>query len=673
MVMLTEVKIQDVDVTDKIIKWDCLEDFDDGITTGSLEITLSINSVLEEPLEPGNGITIKRGQTTATDEFVFEGQITQVQKQIDRFVVVIRDSLIDAIKTNITKSWDINIDDENGVGSEIFKDIVNNYVGLVADDTSVTSTGTDDAEKLQKFISRNEDAYAKMNELADVYGYIIKRKPSTGKVWFYPKGQTDYGTVNVGVEVINTPKWLENMEQLRNRITVNGGAVQDKITETFSGTGSLATFELSRTPEDTKVLVGGVEQLRGVEGSSTTYDYTVDAELKTFTFITGSIPASGTDNIVIEYGAMIPVPVVVRNTTSIEKYGGPNAVPHDYVEQLQEVVTIADAEIYGRELLSRYGTPFNQTAIMLSNDQIESSTPEVGNFINVIDSFQDKDLQLQITQIKKKFPHTNDEFVVGDAQWRTEDFNITTEEKIRTLLEQLNQNQDILVQLFEYTRTASYEKRYFSLVRRSIDSEILIWNHPTRGLWGTQKWGLIDEEQGFILGHIQYGVLGTQKLGDTDAEDEIIKLQQGKNNYKELLYDNLFVDETTSTGTLNTTTQQFEFDGEETFVTNMVALGPTYNFATVDFETLPTGDEVGMLCEVSFDNKVNWQTVVDGVRTAITNTDGNGVFLRLTNKSGLGWPTAWGTWGGYTTLYIGNNTDVSNQITKPAISLKMEE
>jgi hypothetical protein len=52
---------------------------------------------------------------------------------------------------------------------------------------------------------------------------------------------------------------------------------------------------------------------------------------------------------------------------------------------------------------------------------------------------------------------------------------------------------------------------------QAMAGDTMIWGHPTKGIWGENKWGS-NTEVGFILGHPKYGILGSSKLG-TAASD----------------------------------------------------------------------------------------------------------------------------------------------------------
>ena len=57
---------------------------------------------------------------------------------------------------------------------------------------------------------------------------------------------------------------------------------------------------------------------KGVVTVGTDFDYYVDVEQKKIIFATSK------SNIWVRYGAQVPMPVVVKNQTSIDTYGGPN-------------------------------------------------------------------------------------------------------------------------------------------------------------------------------------------------------------------------------------------------------------------------------------------------------------------------------------------------------------
>lgn len=100
--------------------------------------------------------------------------------------------------------------------------------------------------------------------------------------------------------------------QLVNDLIVFGANKKHSTEQKFSGDSMETEFIIANVPVDIRVLVGGVEQEPEV-------DYTVDIDLKKITFT--SPPASGTDNIVVDYSYELPIYVNASDTASIEKYG----------------------------------------------------------------------------------------------------------------------------------------------------------------------------------------------------------------------------------------------------------------------------------------------------------------------------------------------------------------
>jgi hypothetical protein len=67
-----------------------------------------------------------------------------------------------------------------------------------------------------------------------------------------------------------------------------------------------------------------------------------------------------------------------------------------------------------------------------------------------------------------------------------------------------------------------------------------------------------------------------------------------------------------------------------------------------------------LLIEISSDNKATWETVTEGVRTAVASSDGTGTYIRITeNAAGV--------------ATIDNTYDAYNQYTAPCVKCYMED
>jgi len=104
--MKTEVKVGSIDISSTSFrKWTIKETFGDEVSTCIIEAT---NVILSEIplLDAGLAVTVKRGLTTSTDQFVFDGLVYRVDKQGSTVFIHVQDKLMELIKASVTKSFD---------------------------------------------------------------------------------------------------------------------------------------------------------------------------------------------------------------------------------------------------------------------------------------------------------------------------------------------------------------------------------------------------------------------------------------------------------------------------------------------------------------------------------------------------------------------------------------
>lgn len=510
-VMQDKVLINSVDVTYYRITWNKEEEWQTSVDALEMNLQAAVKNVLD--ITVGMSVVITRGFTTDTDEKVFIGQITQVLPRVDQITIVAKGEMIEAIKAARVKSWDLNVDSEAGVGSEIFKSLCANS-GLDYDSDTIISTGTDTADLIEKFVQNDEDDFDRMNRLADLYSYTIIYNYDLEKVEFKPKGYVIYGkSLTVGPDITTQIRWKENMEQMCNKAKILGATVYDKINPAVFA-GPSTTFTLLKTPEDTEVRqtnAAGALYIRGQKGVGTIgtdYDYYVDTDLKSVVF------SGDKTNIWIRYGAQVPIPVIVSNQTSINKYGGPDKTPHFKKFSFSDLKNATDAEDKGRAIILKYSTPFIEaSSLPINNDVIQTyGNIKPGYLVNIIDPFTQKDVTVFVKGVEKSFPHLFDKITVGDEIWRTEDWQADQMKKINDILNTLNKNQDILISAKDLDREIKHERRYALRYKYKIfDSFIL--GHYINSLLG----------QGIILDNFDSSNPGNWSVnaGGTIANDAV--------------------------------------------------------------------------------------------------------------------------------------------------------
>lgn len=619
--MLNYVEIAGVDVSSYVTKWSCYDEWKIAISEITIEMSPAVTDAVT--IAEGQIVIVKRGFVAVTEDFVFEGQITQRKPEAAKIILVCKGKMYEAIKAGRTKSWDKDIDTEAGVGSEIFKSILT-HSGLTYSSTTIISTGTTNVYR--KFIQNDEDDYQKLNEIANDFDYIMYRDNTTGYVHFEPKGYTIYPhTLVVGTDIPKQIKWKHNMEQLINKVKIYGATVYDTIFETFAGPDD--EFTLSKTPEDTEVRVGGSAGTLQVRGQKdvgvigTDFDYYIDVENKKIVF------SANQSNVWIRYGAQVPMPIVLSDLTSINTYGGPDKTSHFKRFDFTNLKDVNDAETRGRAILKKYSTPFIEAQeVPVIDSTIQTyGFIKPGMLVTIQDSFTGESNTVFVKIVKKAYPYVNDEITVGDEIWRTEDWQAKQMEKINSLFNELNKNQDILITVFDFSKEMALEKRYFMLQKQNIAGSVLVYNNPTFGTWNSFNWGSTSGA-GFILGHSIFGILGTSTLGGAASSPVITRVLQGNDTYKEYFYDTDFKG-STCTADWDTTNRKLRMSSSSSHTTiyNTLCISSAIDYNNGEISSIvPSWTETKWsaqeIVEVYFsaDGGTNWQQATNGSSLTFT-------------------------------------------------------
>tara|TARA_R100001244_G_C5171093_1_gene131657 strand:- start:1990 stop:3654 length:1665 start_codon:yes stop_codon:yes gene_type:complete len=529
--MLTEVEHTDAsgtvtDITSYVVNYKVTQTYGDSMETAEIAFQSGIASAVT--IANGDRLTVKRGFTTATDDFVFDGILIETETEGGFLVFKCKDRLYETIKAEVTKSYDKDIDPEAGVISEIFKDLINTYTPLLADSSSVTPTTGAGYPVLDKFVMRNDEVFTGITQLAEYVNFTILYNPTTQKVEFKPKGSvTSSTTLEVGTNVTNIPKWIEDMTEMVNKVTVFGASQIDTRIELFSGDGADDEFYVASKPIDTNVSIGGTEQVRGVVGSSGSYDFTADEDLKKFTFVTP--PVLGVNNISIQYTTSIPVPVTASNTVSIATYGGPDQTPTEKTFYEKNIITVDDAIERATSILNKYSTPFLETEMVVQN----AITFEPGELVLCNDTVNNiLNKHLIIAKIEMNYPYAGDKLIVGDKILRVEDWDVDLAKRVKDIQAELSKNIDLLIHVISLDKQIKFKRALLTIQRRNIagisgiygsatqgiygqayyGSSGMIWGNSVLGIWNQVDWG--DPFTSFVLGHATGAILGTSELGE---------------------------------------------------------------------------------------------------------------------------------------------------------------
>jgi hypothetical protein len=505
---LKYVEIDSTDVSSYVTSFKVTRTKDSGVSTAIISFNTNILTVIDFDEDNAfHEIEIWRGVSAGNEDRIFKGEVYTFTKDGVLITCQCKCELYKAVRASVTKSFDSNIDTEAGNFSEIFSTLMEDYAGLTAvvGDT-VQDYGT--THTISKFICNHADVFERCEMLANAIGWQFYYNPEDDKVYFEENGFPAASEIlTVGTNVSNNPPWAYDKSQMVNKYKIIGGEDEVETDESFDGDAAEDTFTLSFTPVSVRVTVGGTLQVGGNETTSTTFDYTVDTENKQIVFESGSIPGAGVGNVVVTYTHNLPRPVINSNQDSIDTQG-----TYEKVSFAIELRDVDDVKTYCRQYIATYSIPFQ-----VCNDVkvIDVSDMFPGQAVTIVDTTHSINKTFYITKTDMYYPYVPDKLAVTDSNSAEEDFGTTVSDRVRRLEETMGQNQDVLIHLFDGTRTIKYRRRYAKLNKRTAaGTDMFILGNPTYGLVGTAKWG-------------------DQDMGARSAE----VVHQGNDTYREYCYD----------------------------------------------------------------------------------------------------------------------------------------
>ena len=425
-------------------------------TGDSAKIVLSPN--VTSILVPGVGqtVVISRGVTTAYEKYKFRGQVKQVEYVDNKYVLTCKNNLHSLKYKLLTISYDINNDVEAGELSAIFSDIVTRG-GLVP---SVVASGTGASDiTMQKFVSNKKTYLDRLNLISTILNWTFYENYDDELIRLEPKGYEVFGTVlNVGTTIYNLPKWNDNIEDMRNIITVEGLFEEDTDIITDTGDGVSSVFSFGYTPLITDLKVNDVLMVRGIPGLTEVYDYSVDVDLKTFTFVSGSIPAN-TESIVMSYTHKILSSVKGKNQSRIDT----NNVEQEDNFHFDDILTTDDAETRLSQLLELLSNSTINTTIHVN---LEGILP--GYKVTINDVNQSKyNGDYIVESVVINYPSEHDIIKIGTPKYDVNSLFATIREKLEALKGKAIDVNEIIRQLIEVYHTIIIERNNLTGEKRS--------------------------------------------------------------------------------------------------------------------------------------------------------------------------------------------------------------
>lgn len=249
-----------------------------------------------------------------------------------------------------------------------------------------------------------------------------------------------------------------------------GKEVRNGFSESFNGTGAQTTFTLAHAPSNVKIIVDSVEQVLEVSGQNTG-DFTIVVKDKQIIFNSGSIPGSGTNNVVVTYDYEIPIelPGIEIGPDVIAQYGRiEKTITRNHIKSLN------DGLDYGYEYVNRWAKPvFGNTANIIESIDANQFIPGSKIFV------EDEDHTIEGVTVSQFFliKQVNYTFnglliTVGDIRSSTLDFIKELKYEIGQL-EASNINSSIIskTQILKNEAEITFEVAFDTFQEREIPND----------------------------------------------------------------------------------------------------------------------------------------------------------------------------------------------------------
>lgn len=607
------IKIAGIDVSSKVISEETEFLYQEMIDVAVIKFRFDINQLIN--LSSFQEVTIWEnfGGTLETDSNrKFNGEIAKIDREAGIITVKAYSFFWRAIQSEVNQTFDVNIDTEAGVGSEIFITLAG-LAGIDADSSSVQST-TPTGIILDKFVCNRAEVFERWQTLADIYGYQFFERYDTLKAHFEPLGfEENSNIIQIGGDDNNVkefPKWTENATKIFNKVEIIGAFQESNLTKTFNGDGSTTKFTLSKVPEIVEMTVNSVVQTGGVESSTANFDYSVDKSNKNINFVDSSAPGGGTNNVVANFTVREPTPVIKDNEQSISDLG--RIIKEKFT--FNDIQSVDDAERRADNLLKVYSSPFISTKIKMSPSIVESFNLLVGQSIRVIDNRQLIDRVMVIKKIVTRWPEGDVELEVGDEEIKTTSFEWDSTIRLRRLEEELSRTGDIVRVVKSPNHTLIVDRRDLDVSSQDYDT-----------VAGYSILGLGSSDGYFDLGS---GKMGTH---DDAFEDEVNHtINQGNNIYNEDFNDTDYKSVST--------TATWTGSGSVTFTSGQILQTSSIDKNNGEILTaMLTSTEVSgsFTYEMRADG-VNWETVTNNVKHIFANPGTDLQFRAIENVASTG-------------------------------------
>jgi hypothetical protein len=301
----------------------------------------------------------------------------------------------------------------------------------------------------------------------------------------------------------------------------------------------------------------------------------------------------------VQYSFLRPITVTRKDQTSIDTYTG--GVPKEATIIREDLLTVEDCSALAAAQLALYSTPFVKIdTVRVFNE----SDIKVGQQYQFNDFLQGYTYLLVARTLTQSYPYRYDIISLGDAEYRTYNWDVDRVQRLRRIEEQQISATDLVTEITDLSTDSFVGPRHIYRLNRDTSSDTI---------WGRFNWGSANWD-------------GTYSA--SPVEDYRFP---GDNYFEELLYDSEYYDSGASTNVTWDTSAKEITIANGVLVTKPLTRGVVISSVNVQF-----GNSSGSAytTEVSCDGGSTWQTITSfGIRVPITTTsDGTTTLLRVSTS-----------------------------------------
>lgn len=424
--------------------------------TSRLIDLLTVKTGRNDSLDIGDEIAVF--DNGANEKKRFGGFISNVEETQSAYKIEVQEFTVEIVDTKVKRVF-------RNVSPEQILDT------LITENTNLTfKAPISSGFTIDKYVIEGKIQEA-VKDIVDLLNWQARSTPQK-EFYLEPRGRIESGVTFTHAQNCVVTKKKTKDSKFINTVELRAGRTNYHQTNTFSGTGSKTEFLLTEVPVGgVEVFVGGTRKEGGIsEDLKDGDDFFIDQDGPSLIF--GSAPASGTDNIKIEYN--YEVPILVEATTQDAKIPASEREVSETITR-KFLKTFNDAREYAQSYVDNKSTLVGNVEFFADFRE----DPRTGHLVRVEDS--SKNISDDFV-VEKKVLKSNGQMdvTVGDEQFNAIEWRNSVQRKIKELEKDKTTNKVLtkfrgLSSSLNVSLTPS-----FTVKKRDINDTFIV-GHPVNG------------------------------------------------------------------------------------------------------------------------------------------------------------------------------------------------